>query len=64
MFILFYLYFIITIKSPKNFTTIQSNHCNNRKNIIVIRDPKAFCFDFDWPKTFDESLKHDIEFFI
>ena len=32
------------------------------KNMIVTRDPKTF--DFDWPKDFDESLKHEIEFMI
>ena len=34
------------------------------ENIIVIRDPKTFCFNFDWPKDLDENLKHEIEFFI
>ena len=34
------------------------------ENIIVIRDPKAFCFNFDWPKDLDENLKREIEFFI
>ena len=28
----------------------------------VIRDPKTFCFNFDWPKGVDETLKHEIEF--
>ena len=32
------------------------------ENTIVIRDPKTFSFNFDWPKYFDESLKHEIEF--
>ena len=32
--------------------------------MVVIRDPKTFYFDFDWPKTFHESLKHEIEFII
>ena len=32
------------------------------KNMIVIRDPKMFCFNFDWLKDVDESLKHEIEF--
>ena len=30
------------------------------ENMIVIRDPKTFCFDFDWPKDFDENLKHEM----
>ena len=32
--------------------------------MIVIRDPKTFCFNFDWPKDVDENLKHEIEFII
>ena len=32
------------------------------ENMIVIRDPKAFCSDFDWPKDADENFKHEIEF--
>ena len=32
------------------------------ENMIVIRDPKTFCFNFDWPKDVDENLKHEIEF--
>ena len=34
------------------------------KNMIVIRDPKTFCFNFDLPKDVDENLKHEIEFII
>ena len=34
------------------------------ENMVVIRDPKTFYFDFDWPTTFHESLKHEIEFII
>ena len=34
------------------------------ENMIVIRDPKIFCFNFDWPKDVDENLKHEIEFII
>ena len=33
-------------------------------NVIVIRDPKTFCFNFDWPKHIDEYLKHEIDFII
>ena len=29
--------------------------------MIVIRDPKTFSFNFDWPKYVDENLKHEIE---
>ena len=32
--------------------------------MIVIRDPKTFCFNFDWPKDVDENLKHENEFII
>ena len=32
------------------------------ENMIVIRDPKSFCFNFKWPKCFNENLKHGIEF--
>ena len=32
--------------------------------MIVIRDPKTFCFNFDWPKHSDENLKDEIEFII
>ena len=32
--------------------------------MIVIRDPKTFCFNFDWPKDVDENLKHGTEFII
>ena len=34
------------------------------KNMVVIRDPKKFCFNFDWPKNFDENLKYEAEFII
>ena len=34
------------------------------ENMIVIRDPKTFCFNFDWPKDVNENLKHKIEFII
>ena len=30
--------------------------------MIVIRDPKTFCFNFEWSKDVDEDLKHEIEF--
>ena len=32
--------------------------------MIVIRDPKAFCFNSDWSKDVDKNLKHEIEFII
>ena len=32
--------------------------------MIMIRDPKTVCFNFDWPKDVDENVKHEIEFII
>ena len=32
--------------------------------MIVIRDPKTFYFDFDWPKDVEMNLKHEIEYII
>ena len=34
------------------------------EDMIVIRDLKTFCFDFDCAKYIDENLKHKIEFLI
>ena len=34
------------------------------ENIIVIRDPKTFCFNFGFPKDVDENLKREIEFIL
>ena len=34
------------------------------ENMIVIRDPKTFCFNFDWLKDVNENLKHETEFII
>ena len=34
------------------------------ENMILIRDPKTFYFDFDWSKDVDENLKHENEFII
>ena len=34
------------------------------KNMIVIREPKTFYFDFDLPKDVDKNLKHEIEFIL
>ena len=27
-----------------------------------MRDPRFFCFNFDWPKYVDRNLKYEIEF--
>ena len=32
--------------------------------MIVIRDPKTFCFNFDWPNNVDDNLKHEVVFII
>ena len=32
--------------------------------MIVIRDTRTFCFNFDWSKYVDENLKHEIEFIV
>ena len=34
------------------------------ENMILIRDLKAFQFNFDWPKNIDENLKYENEFMI
>ena len=34
------------------------------ENMIVIRDPKTFRFDFNLPTYVDENLKNEIEFII
>ena len=34
------------------------------ENMIVIRDPKMFCFNFDWLEYADENLKYETEFII
>ena len=34
------------------------------ENMIVITDPKTFCFNFDLSKDIDENLKNGIEFII
>ena len=32
--------------------------------MILIRDPKNFCFNFDRLKVVDDNLKHETEFII
>ena len=34
------------------------------ENMVVIRLPKTFYFDFYWPRDIDKNLKHEIEFII
>ena len=34
------------------------------ESMMVITDPKTFCFNFDFPKDVDENLMYEIEFTI
>ena len=34
------------------------------ENMIVIRDPTTFCFNYDWSKDVDEDLEYEIELII
>ena len=34
------------------------------ENMVAIRDPNFFHFDFVWPKDTDENLKHKFEFVV
>ena len=34
-----------------------------KENMTVVRDSDN-CFNFDWPKYFDENLKYEIEFIV
>ena len=29
--------------------------------MVVVRELKTFCFDFNWPKNVDENWKHEID---
>ena len=49
---------ISIIISSKKFTKIME------ENIVIIREPKTFDFDFDLHKDLDKNLKHKIEFVI
>ena len=35
-----------------------------QENIVVIREPKSFYFNFDWTNNVDENLKLEIELII
>ena len=35
-----------------------------QENMVVVREPKTFDSDFDWPKNVDKNLKHGTEFTI
>ena len=60
----YYLFCISMIKSPKKLHQLYEVIIIMEENMIVIRHPKTFCFNFDWPKNFDENLKHEAEFVI
>ena len=32
------------------------------ENMIVVRDPNTFCFNFYWSKDVHKNTKHEIEF--
>ena len=34
------------------------------EKMVVIRNSKTFCFNFDWPKDFYENFMHEIKFII
>ena len=52
------------MKSVKNLQQFNQFIIIIEENMIMIRDPKTFCFNFDWPKYVDMNLKHKIEFII
>ena len=35
-----------------------------KKNLVVIREPKTFHFNFDLPKDIDKYLQHETKFII
>ena len=53
-----------TIKSPKSLQQFNQVIIIIEENMILIRDPKTFYFDFGWYKDVNENLKHKIEFII
>ena len=57
----YYIFCISITKSLKKFNQVM---LIKEENMNVIRDPKTFSFNFDWPKYVDENLKHKIEFVI
>ena len=60
----YYIFCISTIKSLKSLQKFNQVIVIMEENMIVIRDPKTFSFDFDWPKSVDENLKHETELII
>ena len=60
----YYIFRISTIKSPRKYIKFNQVITIMVENMILIRDPETFCFNFDWLKDVDENLKHEIEFII
>ena len=54
----YYIFCISIIKSLK-FTSQVT--IIMKENVIAIRDPKPFYFDFDCAEDVDENLKHGID---
>ena len=58
------LYLQILLYQYSRITKRVYNNLIMEENMIMIRDPKIFWFNFDWPKEVDENFKHEIEFII
>ena len=58
------LYLQILLYQYSKITKRVYNNLIMEENMIMIRDPKIFWFNFDWPKEVDENFKHEIEFII
>ena len=55
------IFCVCIMKSLKKFNEVI---VITEENMIVIKGPKTFCFNFDFPKNVDENLMHEIEFII
>ena len=60
----YYIFCISIIKSQKSLQQFNQVIAIMKENMIVTRDPKTFCFSFDWLRYVDVNLKHEIEFII
>ena len=52
------------IKPPKSVEQYNEVIIIIEEKMTVMRDPKTFCFNFEWPKCVEENLKYLIEFII
>ena len=60
-----YCIFFISIKNhQKSLQQFNEVIIIIEENMIAIRDPKTFSFNFDWSKYVNENLKREIEFII